>query len=269
LDKPFPGTRQHQKLLGTITEYYASDERILAILCFGSLGRGNWDAHSDLDLDIVIQDGIYFDVPHELGQLCAAIKQEYGTDAIVIADAEEGDVVLSNLLEFSIRYHPLADTKPAILDSMVLLTGNLSLDQIRAAAEQRRHLDEPDLHALVNQCVRYLVGWHKALQRKRIWMAIELQHRIHHLIMQIYTLTHGGDRPLQFFEQHAGQDLQDRLKKTIPAPDMVSSTSALPEMIALFENDLGAFSNNQCRLTAEQQLVLHHINQHKELDLWP
>jgi predicted nucleotidyltransferase len=263
LNTKFPGTEIHQKLLATITDYYAQDERILAILCFGSLGRGNWDAYSDLDLDIVIQNGIPFDVPHELGQLCKAIKHEHGTDAIIIADAEEGDVVLSNLMEFSIRYHPLADTKPAILDSMILLAGTFSIDQIRTAGENRRHLTGPDLNRLVDQGVRYIVGLHKALQRERVWMALEVQHRIRSLIMQIFTVTHGGDRALQFFEQNADQKLQDKLKTTFPEPHITGLNQALYEMIALMEYDLSSFSGNQCRLNKQQQKILLTIKTQK------
>ena len=54
----YPGTPQHQRLLKTIVIHYANDPRILAIIVFGSLGRGNWDPYSDLDLDVIIADGL-------------------------------------------------------------------------------------------------------------------------------------------------------------------------------------------------------------------
>ena len=49
-----PGTPQHQSLLRTIVAHYDQDPRILAIVVFGSQGRGNWDGLSDIDLDVVI-----------------------------------------------------------------------------------------------------------------------------------------------------------------------------------------------------------------------
>ncbi len=52
-----------------------------------------------------------------------------------------------------------------------------------------------------------------------------------------------------------------RLKKTVPEPDKVSLIPALREMITLLTHDLDAFSAHQCRLTAEQPQILHHINQ--------
>jgi len=47
----YPGTPQHQTLLHSIVSYYENDPRILAVVIFGSLGRGTWDCYSDLDLD--------------------------------------------------------------------------------------------------------------------------------------------------------------------------------------------------------------------------
>jgi predicted nucleotidyltransferase len=53
-------------LLQQVVSYYAGDPRILSIVVFGSLGRGNWDRYSDLDLDIIIADDITIDTIHEL-----------------------------------------------------------------------------------------------------------------------------------------------------------------------------------------------------------
>jgi len=59
--KGLPGTSQHQTILHSIVSYYENDPRILAIAIFDSLGRGNWDRYSDLDLDVVIEDAIEID----------------------------------------------------------------------------------------------------------------------------------------------------------------------------------------------------------------
>src|SRR5688500_13971595 len=126
------GTPQHQQILQTIVEHYIDDERILAVLVFGSLGAGNWDKYSDIDLDIVTTDGVSMAITAELESLCTTIKNQHGFDALIIPNNdEEGDVVLNNLVEFSIRYHALSTTKPAILNSMILLMGKISLEQIQ------------------------------------------------------------------------------------------------------------------------------------------
>lgn len=38
----FPGTPQHQSLLRAIVAFYQHDSRVLAVIVFGSLGRGGW-----------------------------------------------------------------------------------------------------------------------------------------------------------------------------------------------------------------------------------
>lgn len=210
-----PGTFQHQQMLQTIIDYYAHDSRILAILLFGSLGRGNWDTYSDLDLDIVMQDDVLIDAAVELAQLCDAIEKKHALDTIIIADSEEGDVVLSNLLEFSIRYHPLLDTKPAILDTMILLAGTLSIEAIRDAGEINRNEYRANLDEIVNQCIRYALEIHNAVTRERFWMASELLYRSRVLLMQLFTVTHGGIRTIHFFETNADLKLQEQFKQSL------------------------------------------------------
>ncbi len=53
----YPGTAEQQALLRAVVAHYRDDPRILAVIVFGSLGRGNWDSYSDLDLDVIIADG--------------------------------------------------------------------------------------------------------------------------------------------------------------------------------------------------------------------
>jgi predicted nucleotidyltransferase len=256
------GTPQHQQILQAIIEHYADDERILAVLVFGSLGAGNWDTYSDLDLDIVTTDGTSIDITVELESLCTTIKNQHGFDALIIPNNdEEGDVVLSNLVEFSIRYHALNDTKPAILDSMMLLTGKISLEQIQNAGEANRVVQPPNLTKLVNQCIRYTLELQNTILRQRLWMSLELLHYIHLLLMELFTITHQGIRPVQFFEANANPDLQERVKRILPHTDLESAKSALGEVIHILEHELDTFTNRQYQLTAQQRQILRRLHQ--------
>ncbi|CAA9288992.1 MAG: hypothetical protein AVDCRST_MAG26-3949, partial [uncultured Chloroflexia bacterium] len=67
----YPGTPRHQALLHAAAEYYADDARMRALCVFGSLGRGSWDAYSDLDLDVVLADEVEVEPLEELRQLGA------------------------------------------------------------------------------------------------------------------------------------------------------------------------------------------------------
>ena len=53
----YPGTERHQRALHAFAAHYRDDPRVVAVVLFGSLARGNWDIHSDLDLDVVLGEG--------------------------------------------------------------------------------------------------------------------------------------------------------------------------------------------------------------------
>ena len=70
---PPPGSPRQQSLLQTIAACHDNDSRILAALIFGSLARGNWDIFSDLDLAVVVRDGLQIDIPGEYYRVSAAL----------------------------------------------------------------------------------------------------------------------------------------------------------------------------------------------------
>lgn len=257
----FVGTRQHQQILATITNFYEEDVRTLAVLLFGSLSRGNWDQYSDIDLDIIMDDGTVIDARVELQKLCAAIKQKHGYDAIIIADEEEGDVVLSNLVEFSIRYHILSDTKPAILDSMQLLSGSLSLDEIRVNANDAYRSEPKEIVELIDACLRYALGLYHAIKRKRIWMAMEMLHRIRALLMSMVAVTHGVIRPIHCFDANATPKLHQLLVTLSPQPDLQSVTEAFHATLFIVENRLEDVCGESYRMTPSQKAILDKLKQ--------
>jgi predicted nucleotidyltransferase len=144
MEQAYPGTPQHQALLHAIRAYYAKDPRVLAVAVFGSLGRGDRDRYSDLDLDVIVADGVRVDVPAELARLCHALAAIGEEAALIIPDGEEaGDVVLASLMKLSVRYHPLKTTKRVILDSLQLLSGRIDLAIIQAAGRANRTAEPP------------------------------------------------------------------------------------------------------------------------------
>lgn len=258
------GTYRHQQMLQTITDFYEEDERVLAILLFGSLSRGNWDQYSDIDLDIVMSDNISIDARLELEKLCGAIKQKRGFEALIIADVEEGDVVLSNLVQLSIRYHILSDTKPAILDTMCSLSGSLSLDEIRAAANHDYDSEQIELVDIVNQYIRYALELHHAIKRQRLWMSGEMLHRMRALLMSMYAISHDASRPIQFFDAQANPELHELLASLSPQANLNSVENAFSTTLSLLENHLDDFSNGGYQLTKSQKHILYKL---KELQM--
>ena len=81
-----PGNSRHQAVLKGIIEYYREDPRILAVIVFGSLGRGNWDQFSDLDMDFIFADTTRMDVLQELNDLCTALQKVGEQPARILPD---------------------------------------------------------------------------------------------------------------------------------------------------------------------------------------
>src|SRR5436309_3869268 len=98
----YPGTAEHQALLEAVVFLYADDPRVLAVALFGSLARGAWDVYSDLDLDIVLADGVEVNVDLEalqLSKFLGAIGQR--TVLITRHGSDAFDVILASLIGIS------------------------------------------------------------------------------------------------------------------------------------------------------------------------
>lgn len=266
--KELPGTLQHQRILQAVTSYYGNDPRILAVLVFGSLGRGNWDGYSDLDLDVVVADGVKVDVEAELihlGNALAAVDEQI---ALLIPGDDDADVVFKSLMELSIRYHPLANTSPNIVDSMLLLLGRIDLAAIESAGLANRKLDNEPLGRELDRCVRYALEVDSALHRGTLWSAIELLHYMRHSIMELFTYSHNGKRPYQFFQKEADQQMQVRLGGTLPQYDLKTVQRSLSQFMDILTEDLDQITGGQVQLTeAHTELLAAIRSRQNDLEL--
>jgi len=257
--KDLPGTLQHQRILHSITSYYENDPRILAITVFGSLGRGNWDGYSDLDLDVVVADNIKIDVEAELVQWCASLASIDEQIALLIPDDDDADVVFKSLMELSIRYHPLENTSPNIVDSMLLLLGRIDRSTIEAAGLANRKLDDEPLDRELDRCIRYALEVDSALHRSYLWSAIELLHYMRHSLMELFTRSHHGQRPYQFFQKEADKKIQARLGGTLPRYDLSTAQASLSQFMDILTNDLDQLTDGQVQLTRAHSELLTAI----------
>lgn len=258
--KDYPGTPQHQALLQAIASYYANDPRVLAMAVFGSLGRGTWDRYSDLDLDVVIADGVEIDVIQELRRLCDSFVSIGERVALIIPDGDDaGDVVLESLMELSIRYHPLHTTSPNIVDSVQVLAGRIDGAAIKVAGLANECTGARPLGRILDMCVRYAVGVDVALQRRQIWGAIELLHRMRGLFMESFARARSGVRAYHVFQAEADAALQARLGATLPQYDLVSAQESLAQFLEILEYDLGQLAGGQVQLTEAHRKVLNLV----------
>lgn len=263
---PYPGTPQHQAILRAIVAHYENDPRILAVAVFGSLGRGNWDEYSDIDLDVVIAAGISLNAAEELTELCRTLEPLGERLAVIVPDdTDAGDVVFESLLQMSVRYHLLADTHPNIVDTLQVLWGRLDHSVIAAAGQANRRRRQ-SVEETLAECVRYAAFVDIVLQRHRLWDAVEVLHRLRHSLMELYTLTHGGQRPWQFFQANADPDLQAQLGHTLPQYSLAAVQAALVRCLDILEHDLGPLTNEQLQLPAAYRKVLKAVR-HKQAQL--
>ena len=256
----YPGAARHQALLRAVAARYENDPRVLAVVVFGSLGRGTWDPYSDIDLDIVIADPVRIDVVEELRQLCESFSTSKERAALIIPDGDDaGDVVLESLMQLSVRYHPLAQTNPNIVQSMKVLTGRLDHAAIAAAGEANRNIVQPPLSQLLDACLRYAAVAGVCLQREQVWSTVEVLHRMRGILMEIFARAHGGERAVQTFEAEADEISQARLGATLPKDDLISVRESLEKLLDMMENDLGHLAEGQVHLTGAQQAVLNRV----------
>lgn len=253
----FPGVPTHQRLLRVMTEYHARQPWALAFIVFGSVARGDWDAYSDLDLDVVIADDADIAPVEEITRLCAAIGE---TPALIAPRrGDDGDVVLASLAEFSIRYHPLHATSPNIIASMRLLWGRLAEERIRAAglANARPPAQAPE--TLVALSVRSVLEGTNALARGRLWSALAALERLREYLMTLSALASGVERPLRGFERQADPLLQAELARLVATWEPESVHTALLAACDLLDSRLDAFTGGLVRLTDAERAALAAI----------
>jgi len=260
---PYPGTEQHQALQAALVDFYADDPCVLCVAVFGSLGRGDWRPDSDLDLDVVVGDAVRIDVEPELRRLAAAFEAIGERTALVMpAGSDSGDVVFESLMQLSIRYHPLATTKPAILSGLLVLGGRLSQADLEAAARANlRPESPPPLTRAVDECLHHAVSAEGALRAGRLWLAIELTHRARGFLMELFWRARGGVRPIHTFDATAPAKVQALLGTALPAYDPSSIRLAIDSVLDILEHDLEDFAGAGIRLTPEQSTVLRRLGQ--------
>jgi hypothetical protein len=169
------GCPAHQALIAHVVAHYADDDRIRAVAVFGSVGAGTWHELSDVDFDVVTEDGARVDPGAEIAALFSLRA------VIVLAGADAADVVLDSREELSVRWHPLRTTSPNIGATVRVVAGRLSAADLVAAgtevarAGNRGRLDEA---RRLDAVVRDAIYAQKALARGKRWEAVAAVERI-------------------------------------------------------------------------------------------
>ncbi|HEX2622523.1 MAG TPA: nucleotidyltransferase domain-containing protein [Phototrophicaceae bacterium] len=259
----YSGTPHHQALLTEIVNYYRDDPRILAVCLFGSLVRGNWNQYSDLDLDIVLADDVQINVMAELEKLCAVFHLSGKTSLMIIPDGDDaGNVVLQSkddLIEFSIRYHPLATTSPNIIDSLQILIGTIDAATMQQAAGTNRKPPHSISEHDINRLLRWALEINIRLHRQQFWQAVYLLQLMREALINIFAFSRDFPRAYHAFEAVADSSLKSRVAATFPDGSLVSIQRALDLMLHILEDDLEILSNGQLELTATAREIIARL----------
>jgi hypothetical protein len=254
VDLSLPGNPRQQSLLGTIGSLYASDDRVLAVLVFGSLGRDDWDVYSDLDLEIVVRDNVQLDIAGELDRMIQAFA-EHGEQVLFTSVAgDAGYLVLQSLNAVAVDYHPLQSISPYVLESWRKLCGSLDEDTIREAAKANDR-PEPPLNQQVQRALWVALAVDIALQRRQFWRALPSLERMRTALLMIFAASRASKRVHQIFEEEASAALSAKFGRTFPqyfpdsqADSVRSLGDALGVLLDLLEHDLAELSNGQLQL---------------------
>ncbi|HEY2640869.1 MAG TPA: nucleotidyltransferase domain-containing protein [Streptosporangiaceae bacterium] len=157
------GSSGHRAIIAEVVENYRADDRIQAVAVFGSVATGDWHELSDVDLDIVVCDGIVMRPADEIAALFGPRA------AITLVRTDSADVVLDSLEEVSLRWHGLASTSPHISATVRVADGELSDADVAAAGEANRA--RCDEEHFLDALVRDAIGASKLLARGRPWDA--------------------------------------------------------------------------------------------------
>jgi hypothetical protein len=160
------------------------------------------------------------------------------------------------LMEMSIRYHPLSSTSPAILDSMLILSGRIDRSAIDTAGLANRKPESEPLSRELDRCLRYALETDNAIKRGYRWSAVELLHYTRRSLMTLFSRSRHGQRSYQFFQAQADATLQSRLGSTLPQYDLESARDCLSQILDLLAHDLQELTAGQLELTPAQSELL-------------
>lgn len=258
-----PGSPDQRALLQTVAAAYSNDMRVLAVILFGSLGRGNGDEYSDLDVVVIVRDDAVVDIASELVGLRAALAQNGIRTLLTQAAGNAVYLTTETLASVAIDYAKLRETPWYLLAGYLVLSGTVDPAAIESAAKANEESQFPphvELHRAL--WLALIVNGH--LYRGSYWPALSSLNRMRGALLEIFTLSRNGRRSARFFDTTAGLELKAMIGRTLPAyfptspaQTVASLSDALLAVLDILEYHLADLSNGQVELgTGERELVL-------------
>lgn len=248
------GNKTHQKILQTLLELFRNDTNIEAFIVFGSLGRGDWDDYSDLDLDAVVKDAQRAVIQKEIAKMLIALAD---AGFSILSSFEEFSnelvLILDTLDRVSIRFHLLKDTNPAIIGSMRILYGKLSREDIQKASVRKAKVIDFDL--LNNKFLELSIYVPVSLQRNKLINALFFLNKMRQTLIQIYIHSH--DLPREFdFESNTSESLLHDLYDTYGVCQKEQIYEAFIKLLDIYERNDKEISAGKIQLSEKHRRML-------------
>lgn len=249
-----PGNKTHQKILQALLELFRNDTNIEAFIVFGSLGRGDWDDYSDLDLDAVVKNDARTVIQKEIAKMLKVLSD---AGFPVLSSFEEFPnelvLILETLDRVSIRLHLLKDTHPAIIGSMRILYGKLSREDIQKASIRKEKVI--DFNLLNNKFLELSIYVPVSLQRNKLINALFFLNKMRQTLIQIYIHSH--DLPREFdFEGSASTPLLHDLYDTYGSCQKEQIFKAFIKLLDIYENNIDEISSGKIQLSEKHRKIL-------------
>lgn len=247
-----PGTKNHQRLLSLTLDTFKKDKNIRSILLFGSLGRGDWDKDSDIDLDIIVKDDSDKIVFDEIKKLLGEFTKNHQKILLHFNEAHnEITVVFATLDRMSIRYHLIEDTNWKILDSMKIIFGGLTKENILNLLLQKKTEEIPNFEQLQNKFLELAVYVPISLRRGKLINASFFLNKMRQLLIEIYANTRGIDRFLDF-EKITDKSTVASLAATYSILDEKAIGQSFNFLITYYKDNIDSISVQKLSLNQNQ-----------------
>lgn len=247
-----PGTKNHQRLLSLTLDTFKKDKNIQSIILFGSLGRGDWDKDSDIDLDIIVKDDSGKIIFEEIEKLLGEFTKNHQKILLHFSEAtNETTIVFATLDRMSIRFHLIETTNWKILDSMKIIFGNSTKDDITRKLPSKKNGALPNLELLQNKFLELAVYVPISLRRRKLINASFFLNKMRQLLIEIYTNARGIDRFLDF-EKIADKSTVASLAATYSTLDEKTIGKSFNYLLTYYSDNLDTISVQKLSLSPSQ-----------------
>lgn len=252
-----PGTKNHQRLLSLTLDTFKKDKNIQSIILFGSLGRGDWDKDSDIDLDIIVKDDSDKIVFDEIKKLLGEFTKNHQKILLHFNEAHnEITVVFATLDRMSIRYHLIEDTNWKILDSMKVIHGDLTKDNIVRELPQKKDYASSNLELLQNKFLELATYVPISLHRGRLINAVFFLNKMRQTLIEIYTNARGNDRFLDF-EKIADKSIIAGLIPSYSILNEKAISQSFHSLLTYYRDNIDNISFQKLFLTPSQNELIN------------